>query len=675
MTDKSLLFYLDDILLETDPRGWSDINFFIKRDKDLNGLLVFIDAELEFFDDGYDYLTGKLYDDGFCQTVNLRIMESCLDGNYRTIHEGVIFLSKLTIDEKNCGAKVKPDDNSFYAKIDKNRSLNVLPWVEQSKNGVEIDAAIRDKIGFFNPVDGVYHSIITTPPNDWTCSGYRAYEIFKYLIAWMTDDTVDFDSTLFGPGGDLEFFCLTTGTVLFTVTTGLPEAGFKDTFPEDLSFDNFFKEVFKKENIGFYIDYSGLKPKLWIERTQDIPTGVDAVTLDNIYNIKTTVDNQRLYSTIHIGSSQVQNVPSLSFPNVVWLGFNEEEYNVLGNCGVDTTLDLVSDYIIDTNVIEDAIETPSNNYEGQFAFIECREYHTGVHLAQQTNQLNPPAPPYYYNQGLINSEVAKRFTGSVPNTIAKIVGNLDATFLATRTSDGSYTEIPRGAVGVWFEYEPIPFENDFNTPNHDADNVWTAAVPPSPNGSTFIAPANGQYSFTASIKWHFYHNNFPESAPTENEVWLRRYDTLDALVTSYRVASWSSGAVVSDYEKILTGSTSIKMGMGEKIKVMFRTRIMTNPILDHNTAFRVLHDSTFSCDVASIGRVGFQTYDPKDYLGLQHEFEYPINESQWQAIRTNPRGNIVFAQANQDFRRAIIDTIRFNKTGISQVKLIRSMNL
>src|SRR4029078_12875721 len=102
----------------------------------------------------------------------------------------------------------------------------------------------------------------------------------------------------------------------------------------------------------------------------------------------------------HIGSSTVQNVTSLQFPEGIdWLGFKEEEYNVLGNCGSDTTLDLVSDYIISSNVIEDAIETPSNNYEGQFAFIECREYHTGVHLAIQTNNLTA-TPPYYYNQGL-----------------------------------------------------------------------------------------------------------------------------------------------------------------------------------------------------------------------------------------------------------------------------------
>jgi len=220
MTDNKInLFYLDDVLLATDPKGWDDINFMIKLDKDLNGRLIFIDVELEFFDDGYNYLTDKLYEDGFCETVNLKIMEACADSNYRLIHEGIIFLSKLQIDEKTCGVKVRPDDNSFYAKIDKNRGLNVLPWVEQSKNGVEIEPAELEKILFFNPVDGVYypHTLVT---GDYTCTGYRAFEIFRYMVAWMTDGTVDFGSTLFDTSGELEFFMLTTGTVLFTVQSG-----------------------------------------------------------------------------------------------------------------------------------------------------------------------------------------------------------------------------------------------------------------------------------------------------------------------------------------------------------------------------------------------------------------------------------------------------------------------
>jgi len=667
--DKINLFYLDDVLLETDPKGWDDINFIVKLDKDLNGRLIFIDVELEFFDDGYQYLAdmqaGKLYTDGFCETVNLKIMEACADSNYRLIHEGTIFLSKLQIDEKTCGAKVRPEDNSFYAKIDKNRGLNVLPWVEQSKNGVEIEPAELEKIGFFNPVDGVYyaHTLVT---DDYTCTGYRAFEIFRYMVEWMTDGTVDFGSTLFDTGGELEFFMLTTGTVLFTVQSGLNQVTFEETFPDDLSFETFFKEVYKKEAIGFYIDYTGLRPKLWIEKLQEIPTGTDAVTLDNIkYGIRTTVDTQRLYSTIEIGSDIVQNVPSLQFPPVDWLGFNREAYNVLGNCGVDTTLDLVSGYIIDSNVIEDAINTPSDQYEGEFAFIECYQFTSGANIATQTNNLTGATPPYFYNQGLTNNEVSKRFFGAIPVSIAKFLGNNDNTFFATMTDNRA--EVGVGATQT-IEYGELPFQDDFNSPNFDPSNNWSADVPPTAGAATFTCPQSGLYTFESTLIVSM-RGLAPESGYRGIPSAIYRVlDSGGSFVVDY-VASLPSLTLFGAQTKTFTTSQSIQLTSGQKVQLFFQWQSTPDPCY-----FRVRQNSTFACTSDVTGGGIYQTYDPKDYLGLIHEFEYAITATQWAAILADPRGNIKFAQANQDFRRGLIDTIRFNKSGISQVKLIRSIN-
>jgi len=662
--DSIYKFYLDDALLSTEPNGWSDINYMIKFDKEIHGRLITIDADLTFYGDGYDYIVNKLYTDGFCSTINLKILEACADSNYRLAHEGIIFLSQIQIDEKACGVLTKPSDNSFYSKISNNRGLNVLPWVEQSKNGVEIEPAELEKIGFFNPVDGVYypHTLVT---GDYTSTGYRAFEVFRYLVAWMTDGTVDFGSTLFDTGGELEFFMLTTGTVLFTVQSGLNQVAFEDSFPEDLSFENFFKEVYKKEAIGFYIDYSGLRPKLWIEKLQEIPTGTDAATFDNIkFGVRTTVDTQRLYSTIEIGSNTVQNVVSLSFPNIDWLGFNNESYNVLGNCGVDTTLDLVSNYIIDSNVIEDAINTPSDEYEGQFAFIECYQFTSNANVATQTNNLTGAAPPYFYNQGLTNNEVSKRFFGAVPVSIAKFLGNQDNTFFATMTDNRA--EIGVGG-GQTIAYGPLVFQDDFNSPNFDPSNVWSANEPPTAGAATFICPQSGIYSFATSIIYTPRTDDPLMFARISIE--FRVYDSGDnflfASSTGPKTLTSPSGSILT-----LNHSASLYLTFTQKVKVYF---IWENGT-EGGQYFRILQNSTLACTSDVTGGGIYHTYDPKDYLGLLHEFEYNISASQWAAILADPRGNIKFAQANQDFRRGLIDTIRFNKTGISQVKLIRSIN-
>lgn len=658
-------FYLDGTLLVTEPRGWDDIHFMIKQDKDLNGQLIFIDVELEFFDDGYEHIRDKLYGEGFCTSVALKILENCADGNYRVAHEGLIKLSKVTIDEKLCSAKVKPDDNSFYAKIDKNRSLKAFPWVSLSKNGVTITPATLEKIGFFNPTDGVYYSILNGVGEEYSCSGYRVYEIFRYLIAFMSDDTIEFDSTLFGTGGDFEFLMLTTGTVMFTVQTGLGQASFEETFP-DISFKDFYSEIYKKLNIGFYFDYSGLKPKMIIERSQDIPTGVDIVTLDNIKGVTTKVDTQRLYSVLKIGSSITQDVISLQFPEGIdWLGFKEEEYNILGDCGVDSTLDLVSNYIISSNVIEDAVVNQSDQYEGEFALISCRAYHAGVHLAKQDNWLSPPPPPYYYNFDLTNAEVAKRFLGAVPASIAKYLNVVDTDFLAEMTTNGLLVNVNHEET----ECRDVGFDDDFTPPNFDEGNNYD------PVTNAFTCPQNGAYNFTARLNVTIFPNNPTGQAVVRNYVNFQRYDSSFVLMQEI-TSNVYTNTFNTNTNFVFTFSSVLFLNAGDKVKVSFCQHTVSNLSAtgSHYATFWITNGSTFACDSSATGGGIYQTYDPKDYLGLTHEFEYFINESQWNAIRTNPRGNIVFAQKGQTLRKARIDKLDFNKTGVSQVTLLRSIN-
>lgn len=656
-------FYLDEVLLTTEPRGWDDIEFFVKLDKDLNGRLTFIDVSLEFFGDGYDMITDKLYSDGFCSTMTLRIMEKCSSHDYKTIHEGLILLSKVSINEQICSVTIKPDDNSFYSKIDKNRSLKAFPWVESSKNNAVITPAPLYQVGFFAPSTGVYYPVITTTGMEYSGGCYRVYDLFKYLLAYMSDGTVEFESTLFGTGGDDEWFMLTTGTVLFTVQTGLGETGFKDNFP-DISFEDLFKEVSKKRHIGFYFDTSGLKPRMNIELVQNIPSGNLLATLDNIDKITTEIDTARLFNVLKIGSNTTQDVafPALQFPEGIdWVGFKSEQYNILGNCGVDTELDLVSNYIISSNVIEDAIVSPSNAYEGQFAFIECHDQGAPFILANQTNPLNPPAPPYYYNQGLINSEVAKRYLGAVPASIAKFLGNNDNTFLAERTTDGNTVNVP-SALGGLATVFPLIFQDDFNSPNTDPSNNWNPAVPPTTGAATFTCPQTGFYHFTVSLNVHLSAND------RRSQIGFRRYDSGGTLIIE-QFSAWEFLGTFTPSDTVVTGSTLIYLEAGDTLQTAYYQKS-----IGVAASFKILKGSTMACDNDVTGAGVYQTYDPRDYLGLIHKFEYPLNESQWQAIKNDTRGEIAFAQKGQALRSARIDTIRFNKTGISQVKLIRSIN-
>lgn len=634
-------FYLDETLVE-DPDGWEDIHSAIKQDKDLNGLLLFIDATLLFYGKGYTYLRDKFYSVGFCGTVELKILELCQDSSYQEIHKGIVRLSRVEINERLCNAKIKPDDNSFYAKIDKNRNKKAFLWAGLSKSEVAITPATLATIEFFNPADGSYYPVLIGAGQEYSCKGYTAYEVFKYLIAFMSDGEVEFDSSLFGAGGEFEGLILTVGTVLFTVQTGLSETVFKEDFP-DVSFEDFFKEVYKRTNIGFYFDYSGKKPKMIIERTEDIPTGTDAVTFDNIDEITTKISTDRIYGILKIGSTITNDALSLSFPEGIdWLGFKEEQYNLLGECGEDKTLDLVGEYVVSSNVIEDTVVTPSDQYVEELFLINCEHLSGTIYRAKQSNNLTGATPPYFYNQDLINSEIAKRFLGAVPSSVAKFLGTgTSGKFLASKTT----TQRPPNA------YIPITFEDDFNAPNFDDGNNYNIT------NSRYTFPGNGLFVFETNI--HMFSNIASGLAnySVNIQVWDSAFTTL---ITEITMCDGS----ISVGSHIVSCSASIFGLTGQKVRV-----VMSSFAIDVMPT-----GSNFACVQSVTGGGIYQTYDPKDYSALVHEFEYPISNSQYNALKNNPRGNVVFAMKGQELRRARIDTIDFNRSGTSRIKLISTIN-
>ena len=56
--------------------------------------------------------------------------------------------------------------------------------------------------------------------------------------------------------------------------------------------------------------------------------------------------------------------------STTFLGFDEEEYFVGGQCNLDVNLDLVNRWIIDSNVIEDTVVNKNTSYYEDTFIIE-----------------------------------------------------------------------------------------------------------------------------------------------------------------------------------------------------------------------------------------------------------------------------------------------------------------
>lgn len=280
-------FYLDDILISDEPNG--DVVTTIKRDSQLGGFLITNDAKLKWHGDGFDYIQSKIESVGFCGEIKCDIWDTC---NNQDIH---IFTGKVFILEiektSNCIITAPVQDNNFYARVNKNKSIEITVDTTRSKNAVTIEPAKENEITMFKPSNG---GVIAD-----TRTGYRVFDVFKSMIAFMSDDEVDFGSNLFGLGGEFEGLSVMYGQELaFFGTGGAIKA----------SFDKFFQEVKKKTNCSFYIDTTGNKPVLRIEKYQDLFLNTIIRKLENVNGVKYKIDTSKLIATISVGSTQTMDV-------------------------------------------------------------------------------------------------------------------------------------------------------------------------------------------------------------------------------------------------------------------------------------------------------------------------------------------------------------------------------
>ena len=232
-------FLLDDLEFDS-PKGWDEIETSIKRDYEYNSVLSNQDTEVTFTGDAYEYLSSKLNSDGFCTKVKFVIQYSSDDITYKTLLRGNLFLSDCEFNERTCEVTCKIEDNSYFAMINNNKSLETNPLSAQSKNGVAIQAP---------PVYAVDFLDIITLGVSRNVNCYRVYDLFKYLIDFMSDGKLQFKSDYLQTTAFTDYregslagygwkgLCVTTG---INIRNGNSVNDFSQS---QFSFDSLFKEI------------------------------------------------------------------------------------------------------------------------------------------------------------------------------------------------------------------------------------------------------------------------------------------------------------------------------------------------------------------------------------------------------------------------------------------------
>ena len=606
--------YFDGVQVDA-PNG--KVSVVLERDKEIRGLIKSFSLELTYFGTAYDALLTAFNTNNIMDSIDVRV-EKNVNGYFQVYYTGIIYVNEIEFDLSKKTATATIQDGTFYGLINNNKRIKAFLNATKTKNGEALSAVTLRDIDFFTPSTGAYST------TDRDCVTIN--DAFDYLISFMSDNAVSYSSTYFS-SGDGRGIVLCNGSAIRNNTN----VNF------NLSFYDLFREADKLFNISFRIDSPYTSPQMVIERTQDLYSNLVSITLEGVNGLKMSFDKDKFYGIIKVGSKTTQDddAGSFSYPDGLFYGVKDEEYHVLGNSNIDTSLDLVNDFVIDSNVIEDIIVNTNDGYDEDIFVVETN-YPTADADAVQYDNFFPGSTPVVYNFGLNNQSKTERWLGSVPNDIAAYLSTGDNTFEATKTSTQSII------AGT----NTILFDNEVSDPGTNYD----------PLTGKFTAPADGAFSFETNMPVVV-----PNATGATTEYYLRQYDASNVLI---REVNFGNIEVPDDFDNdtILSnyfGSATFYLNSTDYVVVE----------LDVAGGSTVTGSGNFSSGGNSIDGGVFQFYDPTEYRAIVLSFDYPLTKSQYDTIFENPQKRIKITHFGETYygwiKRLEWDIVK----GLAQIEL------
>ena len=391
-----LIFKFDGTLVNN-PVTWMDTNIGLEYDSVNQILTINHDVQHTWVEDGYNYLYDKWLANDYCNLVNVTI-EINQDNGLTTLYKGVISVTECVFNERKRSVQVTIKDNSFGSKIENNKGVDVGLDSTLTKNGEAISATPAF-VFMFDSSTGTYLSD--------SCRGYSVNEAFEFLIGWMTDNEVSYQSDFFTTGAG-QYDWIVSGI-------DLRNAGDSIKAPV-INFQEFFDAMRKIRNIqmGFEFDADG-NPSVRIEDRAYFISNTDTILLDEVNETELSFDTSILFTSVRVGSDILRvedcndgNTNCNAFNNISYFGFEEEVYSLGGECVSATELDLTIDdpFIVDTNKIQDVVEYGADTYDDK-CFIIKRDP-SATQNAEQSDPFN--LGQNWYNESYTNKEILSRYT-------------------------------------------------------------------------------------------------------------------------------------------------------------------------------------------------------------------------------------------------------------------------
>lgn len=641
-------FRLDDYLVEELPHGWDDLSTAIKTDRSLVATrLVTVDTRLRWWRDGYRYLRDLWRANPECGEALLRIEEDPHeDGSWQVIYRGVVKLPAATWGYEPDYVEAPVEDDSFYAYLKNNKDIEVDVTLPQTKNGQPLTPLLPRSWAFQDPL-GVQPDVAR--------DAYLLHDVLQYLWAFLTDGRVALVAPPFAPGGPLEGFVLQTG---YRLRTGLTLYE-----PLTLKLQDVLTELDKNFHLGLQLRFTGGVPELRLDFLDALNAGAPVLSLAEAHPVTVAVDSGRLYGTVRVGSkTTLDQSGSLPFPESIrWRGFVEEQYYLLGQCNLANELDLVREWIVSSNVLEQIVWNLDDGYDDQVCLVQV-DVTTGS-TANTNWLLASPGAVTYYNEALTNEQVVRRWLGGVPASLASELGNVPSgRFRAEKTAagvqSGTLTSIPSPTT---VSLSPATFQDDFTAPNFDQGGVYA------PGTSRWTAPIAGVYSFEFQLQQAWIFAPDPLAGlfgrwRGEGRGYLRRYDSGGSLLqtiyspylnldTQGTINPYSAGTNPVTFTFVHTTQASFACNAGDYVTVGWEGWVETVVAgALGSLGYYLRAGSYFACIQTSDFGDFTQQVDAARNLNYLLRFKAPLTRPELRALLANPSGAVDLTVQGRRFR-------------------------
>jgi hypothetical protein len=422
--------FFDNIEIFDTPKGLEDFEEEITRDAEVYGLIIKYPLSLTFWGDAYAYIWQKRKDFDYCGRIDIRLEFNPNGGIYSRVINAYIITADLTLNHTTKEIDVTIEDNNFGSLIKQNSKALISPLGNKTRNGANITPLSELSLNLFNATTG---NNLSSPRKLFDLE-----DLFEYVISFLSDNTVNFQSDYLSNLPDSERIAIGSGINIRSASSSTRVL---------ISFKELMDFCHKKHNLWFSVEYIGTQPVFRLEHESYFYGQQGNISLDFVKDLEESFNQEELFSTIKVGSKDAIKDQSLTYslPYLPLLSFVEETYFSEGNCSVDIERDIVNELICDHNVIFDILNNGEVKYDDKNIAIQYVGATSTAHKG--TYYFLGSAPNVrYYNEQMLNINVLQRFVFA--NNLAQYIdastdNNMSAENAATIVlTNGTPTSIP-----------------------------------------------------------------------------------------------------------------------------------------------------------------------------------------------------------------------------------------